>query len=82
MLTVLLDRLAGLGRPALLAFFGDHRPSIPGATAPGGARHTPYVMVRLDGTGEIVPGPNRRADLTPGELHDAILDAVLGEPAA
>lgn len=78
MLTTLLDELAALRRPALLVFFGDHRPSIPGLSIPGGARHTPYVMVRLDGSGEIVPGDNRRADLTPAELHHAILDAILG----
>jgi hypothetical protein len=78
MLTTLLDRLANLRRPALLVFFGDHRPSIPGIVMPGGARHTPYVMVRLDQAGEIVRGANRRADLTPAQLHHAILDMILG----
>lgn len=78
MLTTLLDGLAALGRPALLVFFGDHRPSIPGTVMPGGERHTPYVMVRLDRAGEIVPGGNRRADLTPAGLHHAILGAILG----
>jgi hypothetical protein len=81
MLTTLLDRLAALGRPSLLVFFGDHRPSIPGLVSPGGARHTPYVMVRLDGAGEIVLGDNRRVDLTPARLHHAILGAILGEAA-
>jgi phosphoglycerol transferase MdoB-like AlkP superfamily enzyme len=78
MLTTLLDRLAALGRSSLLVFFGDHRPSIPGIVTPGGPRHTPYVMVRLDEAGEIVPGDNRRVDLTPAGLHHAILGAVLG----
>jgi hypothetical protein len=78
MLTTLLDRLAALDRPALLVFFGDHRPSIPGSVNPGGERHTPYVMVRFDGAGEIVPAGNQRIDLTPAELHHAILAATLG----
>ena len=78
MLTTLLDSLAALGRASLLVFFGDHRPSIPGVVSPGGERHTPYVMVRLDEAGEIVPGDNRRIDLTPAGLHQAILGAVLG----
>ncbi|WP_395337657.1 LTA synthase family protein (plasmid) [Novosphingobium sp. BL-8H] len=80
MLTTLIERLGALGRPALLVFFGDHRPSIPGATAPGGDRHTPYVLVRLDKAGQIVPGKNRQVDLTPAGLHHAVLSAVLGEP--
>ncbi|WP_231958880.1 LTA synthase family protein [Altererythrobacter sp. B11] len=78
MLATLLDGLRVLRRPALLVFFGDHRPSIPGATAPGGERHTPYVMLRLDEAGQIATGANRRADLTPAELHHAILAAALG----
>lgn len=82
MLSTLTERLGTLGRPALLVFFGDHRPSIPGATAPGGDRHTPYVMVRLDSSGRIFPGEKREADLTPAGLHHAILAAVLGAPEA
>ncbi|MFS0851486.1 LTA synthase family protein [Novosphingobium panipatense] len=81
MLTRLQEGLSRLQRPALLVFFGDHRPSIPGATAPGGERHTPYVMVRLDAAGQVIRGDNRHADLTPAGLHHAILDAVLGTPA-
>lgn len=79
MLTALLDELATLGRPAMLVFFGDHRPSIPGATAPGAALHTPYVMVRLDASGQVVQGDNRRVDLSPADLHHAVLDMLLGE---
>lgn len=81
MLTALIDGLAAMERPALLVFFGDHRPSIPGASMPGGDRHTPYVMLRTDGAGHVVAGANRRQDLTPAGLHHAILDAVLGPPA-
>jgi hypothetical protein len=76
MLTALIDRLSKTGRSALLVFFGDHRPSIPGIVGPGGARHTPYVMLRLTKDGEIMPDANRRIDLTPAELHRAILTHV------
>lgn len=82
MLTRLQEQLALLKRPALLAFFGDHRPSIPGATSPDGGRHTPYVVMRLNDAGEIVRGGNRRVDLTPAELHHAMLELILGEPLA
>lgn len=75
MLTGLADRLAADPRPALLVFFGDHRPSIPGILEPGGARHTPYVMLRFDGAGNTLPGKGR-VDLTPAELHRAVLDCV------
>jgi hypothetical protein len=76
MLVALTDRLSRAGRPALLVFFGDHRPSIPGVTEPGGARHTPYVMIRFGTDGRIEPGANRRIDLLPDELHHAILHCV------
>lgn len=81
MLTALLDELAKVERPVLLVFFGDHRPSIPGATAPGPARHTPYVMMRLDAAGRIIRGDDQQIDLTPAGLHHAILNVVLGRPA-
>ncbi len=81
MLKTLSDGLCGLRRPALLVFFGDHRPSIPGASMPGGARHTPYVMIRMDAEGRIVPGDNRHENLTPAALHHALLGKVLGEVA-
>lgn len=80
MLTALCTRLAADERPALLVFFGDHRPSIPGILEPGGARHTPYVMLRFDATGNTIAG-NGRVDLTPADLHHALLDC-LRPPAA
>lgn len=85
MLTTLTERLSVLKRPALLVFFGDHRPSIPGATAPPApealsSKHTPYVIIRMDEEGRIVPGERRCADLTPAALHHAVLDMVLGAP--
>ncbi|RIV83495.1 LTA synthase family protein [Aurantiacibacter xanthus] len=76
MLGQLLDGLAALRRPAVLAFFGDHRPSIPGLSQPGGPRHTPYVILKLDRNGDLVPGTNAREDITPAQLHRAILGMV------
>ncbi|AOH82711.1 capsular biosynthesis protein [Sphingomonas panacis] len=75
MLTGLIERLGADGRPALLVFFGDHRPSIPGVSMPGGARHTPYVMMRFAAGGVPVSGAGR-VDLTPDELHHTILRCV------
>jgi phosphoglycerol transferase MdoB-like AlkP superfamily enzyme len=76
MLSGLVERLRRDGRSALLVFFGDHRPSIPGATAPGGARHTPYVIVRFDADGSLWEGGPGRTDLSPAALHHAILRCV------
>jgi hypothetical protein len=80
MLSTLQDGLAGLKRPATLVFFGDHRPSIPGVSMPGGARHTPYVILRFDAEGQIVRGERQRIDLTPADLHHTLLD-LLSAPA-
>ncbi|SLK11899.1 LTA synthase family protein [Novosphingobium mathurense] len=82
MLQRLMDELAALQRPATLVFFGDHRPSIPGVTAPGGARHTPYVIVRLDSTGQPLRGTAKPIDLTPAQLHHAVLETLTGPPSA
>lgn len=73
MLGDLAGHLARDGRSALLVFFGDHRPSIPGVTAPGAPRHTPYVMLRFGPGADHGPG---RVDLTPAGLHRAILECV------
>jgi hypothetical protein len=73
MLAQLRDGLAALRRPALLVFFGDHRPSIPGASEPGGARHTPYVILQFGADGQTLAGDSQRVDLTPAQLHHAIL---------
>jgi hypothetical protein len=70
---VIRQALDRLGRPALLAFFGDHRPSIPGLSEPGDARHTPYVILRL-GAAVEAPQPSRvPRDLSPAELHHELL---------
>jgi len=76
MLGDLIQYLSADGRPALLVFFGDHRPSIPGVTAPGGARHTPYVVVRFDAGGRALKGESAAVDLTPAALHHLILRCV------
>ena len=76
MLGDLIQHLSNDGRPALLVFFGEHRPSIPGVTAPGGARHTPYVVVRFDSEGRILKGDSVRTDLTPAALHHLTLQCV------
>jgi len=80
MLTDLTARLAADGRPALLVFFGDHRPSIPGVSMPGADRHTPYVMLRF-GPGGTPIGTGERVDVTPADLHHAVL-ACVSAPAA
>jgi hypothetical protein len=75
MLSGLIDRLAVARRSSVLVFFGDHRPSIPGVTNPGGDRHTPYVILRVSADGQFQTGPGR-VDLTPDALHHAVLDCV------
>jgi hypothetical protein len=80
MLARLLDELPRLGRPVTLCFFGDHRPSIPGASEPGTERHTPYVLVRFAADGSPIQSAGVEVDLTPAALHHAILAAIrLGE---
>lgn len=78
MLTTLMDSLAALRKPALLAFFGDHRPSIPGVSMPGGARSTPYVIMRTDAAGQFMERPHNPQDMTPAELHHAIMKLLAG----
>ena len=78
MLERLSSELSRLGRPAMLVFFGDHRPSIPGLCDPGSARHTPYVIMRYDGSGQPLTGHGRQIDLTPAQLHHGILALVTG----
>ncbi len=80
MLSRLIDELPRLGRPVTLCFFGDHRPSIPGASEPGKGRHTPYVLLRFTADGTPVPRTEPEVALTPAGLHHAILEAIrLGE---
>lgn len=78
MLGDLRKGIAELKKPAMLVFFGDHRPSIPDLSEPGGDRHTPYVILRFDAQGQIARGGNRREDITPAQLHHVILECGLG----
>ena len=76
MLLRLVEEQPRLGRPVILCFFGDHRPSIPQASEPGGDRHTPYVIASFGSDGKphaSVAGP---VDLTPAELHHVLLAAI------
>ncbi|GAB6967539.1 LTA synthase family protein [Komagataeibacter kakiaceti JCM 25156] len=70
----MLDRLAkGLeatGRTATLVFFGDHRPSIPGAVAPGKERDTPFVVI--DFPTAHASGAVAAESLSPAGLHHVI----------
>jgi hypothetical protein len=74
MLEILVEALQRSKRDAVLAFFGDHRPSIPGVIDDGAERHTPYVLLKFN-NGECVSGAGR-LDLTPAALHHAILAAA------
>ncbi len=73
LLARLIDLLDARGRPAVLAFFGDHRPSIPGLVEPAGGRDTPFVLLRFDGTGGKAQDGAAPERLTPAGLHHAIL---------
>lgn len=81
MLTRLMTEMAALHRPAILVFYGDHRPSIPGACMPGGDRHTPFVVVRFDGNGDTIPGCGMRQQMTPAQLHHSLIDAISAAPS-
>lgn len=76
MLAALSDELGKLGRPAMLVFFGDHRPSIPGLSTPGSDRRTPYVILRFDAAGQPLRGSDQPQDISPSELHHLILVGV------
>lgn len=78
MLGRLAEGLRTLNRPAMLVFFGDHRPSIPGVCEPGGARHTPFVVLRFDARGQPVTGDGQVRSLTPAQLHHHVLDLLSG----
>lgn len=62
------------GHPAVLAFYGDHRPAIPDAVTPNGERHTPYLVCEF---GSHALLSNAERDMTPAALHHAIFEAAL-----
>ena len=61
-------------REALLVFYGDHRPSLPGLVGPEGAKHTPVVM---RGFGNLQDAPCLDGQvLTPAALHHIITEVL------
>ena len=62
------------GRNALLVFYGDHRPSLPGAVVPSATRHTP-VVVKGYGTLSTLAQLNGMF-LTPATLHHRIISLI------
>ncbi len=78
LLRSLSERLAATGRDSMLVFFGDHRPSIPGSIVPGGAKHTPYVVMRFPDlhSGEQASHGVMPSDLTPAGLYQLIISLV------
>jgi len=76
MLCRLIKELPALGRPAVLVFYGDHRPSIPGAVVPGGDLHTPFVILRFAADGTPITGQQTSRDMTPAELHRTVIEAI------
>ncbi len=83
LLARLIDLLDARVQPAVLAFFGDHRPSIPGAVEPDGERDTPFVLLRFGGgtDGHASQGGATPERLTPAGLHHAILREAAAFPA-
>lgn len=76
MLSRLIEQLPQFGRPVTLCFFGDHRPSIPKVCTPGGDKHTPFVILRFDENGVPIRSAHPVMDMTPAELHHAVLEAA------
>ncbi|WP_310473803.1 sulfatase-like hydrolase/transferase [Sandarakinorhabdus sp.] len=76
MLTRLIAGMAALKRPALLLFYGDHRPSIAGLVDPGGDRDTPYVLLRFGPDGALQPGAGPPRDLSPAQLHHLLVETI------
>lgn len=78
MLAVLLDGLERRGMPAVLAFYGDHLPSLTTAFRHFGFAATDSDYVIWTG-GRTVP---RRYDLSAHELGRLVVDGVLGAASA
>jgi phosphoglycerol transferase MdoB-like AlkP superfamily enzyme len=76
MLARLIDEMASLRKPAILLFYGDHRPSIAGLVDPGGDRDTPYVLLRFGADGALIPGAGPPRDLSPAQLHHLLAETI------
>lgn len=76
MLSRLVEELPRMRRPVTLCFFGDHRPSIPSVSIPGGERYTPFVILKFDSSGQPVVSSDADRTITPAELHSEILAAI------
>ncbi|MFT8736305.1 MAG: LTA synthase family protein [Zymomonas mobilis] len=72
MLGDLIDYFKKAKKRAILAFFGDHRPSIPAISIPSPERHTPYVFLCFDEKGVITASQEKEEDLAPAGLHRLI----------
>src|SRR6516165_3311538 len=72
MLQILMDGLAGNGSEGILAFYGDHLPSLPHAFEHFGFAEwgSDYVLWRSD------PSPSRRIDLPAHRLPGVIIDTL------
>jgi Sulfatase len=72
MLQILMDGLAGNGCEGILAFYGDHLPSLPHAFEHFGFAEwgSDYVLWRSD------PSPSRRLDLPAHRLPGVIIDTL------
>jgi hypothetical protein len=75
MLQILIDGLQRRGGPAVLAFYGDHLPSLPRAFAHFGFAETSADYVIWNGGGM----PERR-DIPAHLLGQAVIDAALAAP--
>ncbi len=76
MLARLTQEIAALRKPAILLFYGDHRPSIAGLIDPGGDRDTPYVLLRFGADGELLHGTGQPRDLSPAQLHHLLAETI------
>ncbi|MQR98119.1 LTA synthase family protein [Gluconobacter aidae] len=74
LLDMLDQKLSGLGKKAVLAFFGDHRPSIPGYNSPGHSKSTPFVIKTYHSPADFdFP---QGAHLTPAEFSEKIIRSL------
>jgi hypothetical protein len=77
MIAQLIEGLERLGRPAVLAFYGDHVPTMPSLADPFSDPRTDYFVMALR-DGAWLTGPRRDLDLP--QLADVVLAALV--PAA